>query len=218
MSQRRMALVLGVNRKTIARKIEFLGLKSKASRWKWLKRYKEQPATEVLYDDMETFEHSKCKPVAISLLVEAKTRKILDFEVSQMAAKGRLAAVSRKKYGRRKDHRKRAWNRIFLRSKEHIAKTAVMKSDELSMYRPLVRKHFPHAEHIAYKGRLGCVVGQGELKRGGFDPLFDLNHTCAMVRDGLGRLVRRTWCTSKKLENLRLQLEIYVNYHNRKLT
>ena len=30
------------------------------------------------------------------------------------------------------------------------------------------------------KGRRGCVIGQGELKRGGYDPLFALNLNYAL--------------------------------------
>jgi hypothetical protein len=57
-------------------------------------------------------------------------------------------------------------------------------------------------------------VGQGELKRGGFDPLFSLNHTAAMFRDRLKRLSRRTWCTTKRPDRLQLLLDLYAWYHN----
>jgi len=38
------------------------------------------------------------------------------------------------------------------------------------------------ATHRTVKGRRGSIAGQGELKKIGFDPLFSLNHTCAMLR------------------------------------
>ena len=47
-----------------------------------------------------------------------------------------------------------------------------------------------------------------------FDPLFSLNHTCAMLRANVNRLIRRTWCTTKKLQPLIDHLEIYTKYHN----
>jgi hypothetical protein len=34
--------------------------------------------------------------------------------------------------------------------------------------------------------------GNGELKKIGFDPLFSFNHTAAMLRDSVSRLVRQT--------------------------
>jgi len=217
-AQRRIALMLGINRKTVARKIKFLGLLKHTTRVEWLKSYTRQKITHVQFDDMITMEHTKCKPVAISLMVEEGTRKILDFEVSPVAANGLLAKISRKKYGLRVDGRQKAWNKIFERSKEYLDEKVQFKSDEHPFYPRLVRTHFPKAKHLRYKGRRGCVVGQGELKSGGFDPLFSLNHTCAMIRDSLGRLVRRTWCTTKRLDSLRDQLEIYIDYHNQVLT
>jgi hypothetical protein len=52
--------------------------------------------------------------------------------------------------------------------------------------------------HQTFKGRRGCVVGQDELKAGCFDPLFILNHTCAMFRAHIELLSRRTWWKNKK--------------------
>ena len=105
-SKRRIAHLLKINRKTVDRKVKFLGIKHKKSRFKFLENYKINKASKVQFDDLVTFEHTKLKPVAISLMVEESTRKILDYEVSQMAANGRLASLSRKKYGRRKARRR----------------------------------------------------------------------------------------------------------------
>lgn len=217
-SQRRIAKLLKINRKTVARKYKFLGLKGRQSRLMYLERYKINQAVAVQFDDLVTFEHTKCKPVAIGLLVEEKTRKILDYEVSPMAANGLLAEISRKKYGKRKDGRQRAWKKLFARSKKVVSEDAVFKSDEHPLYPNLVKTYFPKAKHLRYKGRRGCVVGQGELKAGGFDPIFNLNHNCGMLRDSISQLVRRTWCTTKKIESLRILLDIYIDGHNRILT
>ncbi|MGZ3809720.1 MAG: transposase, partial [Bacteriovorax sp.] len=59
--------------------------------------------------------------------------------------------------------------------------------------------------------------GQGELKKVHYDPLFKINHTCAMLRYRINRLVRRTWCTTKKIEMLENHLQIYIAYHNKYL-
>ncbi|AGH96435.1 hypothetical protein [Pseudobdellovibrio exovorus] len=217
-SQRRISVFLNINRKTVARKVIFLGHKHRLSRFRYLKKYQKVKAQKVQFDDMITFEHTKCKPVAISILVEEKSRKILDFEVSAIAANGRLAEISRKKYGKRKDYRRSGWETLFARNQKFVDKKAHFKSDEYPLYRDALKKYFPDSTHEQFKGRKGCVVGQGELKAGGLDPLFALNHSAAMIRDGLGRLVRKTWCTTKRLDRLRDQLDIYIDYHNRILT
>jgi hypothetical protein len=61
------------------------------------------------------------------------------------------------------------------------------------------------------------VNGQEELKKIGKDPLFSLNHTCAMFRAHVSRLIRHTWNTTKKLENLEYHLSIYMNLHNKRI-
>ena len=94
------------------------------------------------------------------------------------------------------------------------SQTGEIKSDMNPRYKNLVTKFFPKAVYEQFKGRRGCIVGQGELKRGGNDPLFYLNHSCAMIRDNIKRLSRRTWCTTKKLDKLNDILQIYKYYHN----
>ena len=131
-----------------------------------------------------------------------------------MPAKGRLAAISIKKYGYRKDRRRHGLSYILERVATVAAPNLTVKSDQCPRYPKAVRKHLPGSVHVAYKGRRGCVVGQGELKAGGFDPLFSLNHTCAMYRDNLKRLSRRTWCTTKRPDRLQCLVAIYACVHN----
>jgi hypothetical protein len=135
-----------------------------------------------------------------------------------MPAKGPLAGISRKKYGPRKDERPEAMDSLWKELKPLISPTAVMVSDEKPAYPGWLKPHFPQATHLQFKGRRGCVVGQGELKRGGFDPLFALNHTAAMFRANINRLARRTWCTTKLKERLADHIILYVKFHNQVLT
>jgi hypothetical protein len=99
-------------------------------------------------------------------------------------------------------------------AKGHLAE---ISSDENPKYPSWIRPHFPYANHRKFKGRRGCVVGQGELKRGGFDPLFSLNHTAAMFRARISRLFRRTWNTTKQKERLAAHIAIYVQEHNERI-
>ena len=56
----------------------------------------------VQIDDLITSEHTKMKPVSVSVAVDKKTRMILALEVSKIPAFGHLAKKSRRKYGYRK--------------------------------------------------------------------------------------------------------------------
>jgi hypothetical protein len=172
------------------------------------------PASEVQFDDLETFEHTKCKPLSVTLVVEKGTRRILDFEISQMAAKGRLAKLALKKYGVRPDHRTSARRKLLKRVTPLICPTALIESDQNPYYPKDVKHFFPHARHVSHLGQRGSTTGQGELKKVRFDPLFSLNHTCAMLRDNIKRLGRKAWCTTKKPEALRASIAIYALFHN----
>ena len=57
--------------------------------------------SEIVFDEMETFEHTKLKPLTIPMAVEQGTRRILAVDVGKIAAKGHLAEISLKKYGPR---------------------------------------------------------------------------------------------------------------------
>jgi len=203
----------------VARKLIFLAQQARLSHQEFLKAYRKTNCliVQLQFDEMETLEHSKLKPLSIPLVV-TKDRKILAFDVARMPAKGKLAALSVEKYGRRKDERRKVMRSVLLGLKEIVSDEAIFESDENPHYPTLLKKIFPLASHQTTKGRRGCVVGQGELKKIPWDPLFSLNHTAAMFRANVNRLFRRTWCTTKKPERLRDHLALYVNYHNQVLT
>lgn len=217
-SQRRSARLLGIDRKTVARKLKLLAIQARADQRRFLEELQSQGKLSLVYfDEMESSIHSKCKPVSIPLAVDSR-RRILSLEVASMPAKGKLAAMARKKYGKRPDERPQAFHRFFERLQPLVHPQARFRSDQSPRYPSLVASHFPRASHERVKGQRGCIAGQGELKKIGWDPLFALNHTCAMLRANVNRLFRRTWCTSKKIEALRDHLDLYLCYHNRVLT
>jgi transposase-like protein len=213
MSQRRAARYLGIHQDTVA---SLIARMAKTARQKNLAEAKRRKPTVIVFDEMETFEHSKCKPVSITVAVEEGTRFIHALDAAQMPAKGRLAEISRKKYGKRKDLRPQSLKKTLTELKSFAGLTRI-KSDESPRYPKYLKSCLPEIPHTSYKGRRGCVVGQGELKRGGFDPLFSLNHTCATIRCNLKRLTRKTWCTTKKVECLQMTLELVRWYFNQTL-
>lgn len=217
-SQRRAAILLRVNRKTVVRKFRFLAAQARQRHALWLRELSCRPLSLVQFDDLETSEHSKCKPLSVSLAVEPKSRKILAFQVSRMPAKGPLARIAWRKYGPRPDERPKGWGLLFSSLSAVVQPNAQWLSDENPHYPNHLRRHHPQAEHATVKGRRGCIAGQGELKKIGFDPLFSLNHTCAMLRANLNRLFRRTWCTTKTMQGLIDHLSLYVDFHNQRLT
>ena len=213
-TQRRAARLLHLNRKTVARKFLFLASQARL-RNSQFQASLENSCHSVQFDEMESFERTKLLPLSIPLIIEKKTRKILGYRVCRMPAKGLLANASVKKYGRRKDDRTKAVHSLFEEVLPLLTKDALLESDQNPKYPKWIPPGIPHKTH---KGQRGCGTGQGELKKIGFDPLFDLNHSCAMLRANISRLVRRTWCVTQKLERLDDHIALYVDYHNRELT
>ncbi len=203
-SQRRCAFLFGMHRDSIARRLVRFGQCAKHN----LEEYRRQrlPLEKIQIDELETFEHTKCKPLTVPIAVEEKTRKILALAVARIPAKGPLAALARKKYGFRACERKKALTKVFEELTENCAQAGHIKSDESHAYPPFIRKYLIDWKHTPFKGRRGCVVGQGELKSGAWDPLFSLNHTYAMIRDGLKRLPGETGETRKKRKKPELSL------------
>ncbi len=210
---RRCALVLNINRITVERKLIYLAKKANKSQQEFLQELRGK-VTHLQFDDLITSEHTKMKPLTISLAVDAQRRYILGTFVASIGAFGHLAELSRKKYGRRPHHHKKALKNLFDTMAPTIAPHALVESDEHSFYPSFVRAHLPGTEYRRHPGGRGAIAGQGELKKLKYDPLFMLNHTCAFLRANINRLVRRSWCTTKKPAMLQRHLDILVDFYN----
>jgi transposase-like protein len=214
-SLRRASLILNIHRNTTTRKFLFLGLN--AEFFFRSRNLQSNRAAIVQFDDLETFEETKCKPLSVTLAVEQGTRRILGIEVSRMPAKGLLVKKAQAIYGKRIDERREGRRRMLRRLVDLVIPDAVIHTDSNPFYKKDVKDFFPEAKHVEHLGKRGASTGQGELKKVRFDPLFSLNHTCAMLRANINRLFRKTWCTTKKKERLYIHLMIYAQFHNESL-
>lgn len=216
-SMRRSAKILNINRKTVDRKFIYLAKKAKLENTQFLQLLKSNPIESLQFDDLISSVHTKLKPVSISIAIDKKTRRILGAEVGSIPAFGHLAAIAKAKYGKRANQHEEKLDGLFSKIQEFVKQDALIESDEHLKYLPVVNKYFPRASYRQFKGAKGAVVGQGELKKIKYDPLFKINHTCAMFRANINRLIRRTWCTSKRIDKLQDHINLYINYHNQNL-
>jgi len=218
-SHRRAALLLGVSRRTVDRKLRFLGRQARLELKRLLKEttHARGPFREIQLDEMESFEHTKCKPVSIPLAVDAKTRLILGVDACSMPAHGPLAEISRRKYGPRPNHRIPTLRRLLTAIRPLVDLRVEIRSDSHPYYPSVIRSTLPRALHFQELSRRSSLGGQGELKKIGNDPIFALNHTAAMFRANLCRLIRRTWCTTKRIDRLKDHLALYAVWHNRRI-
>jgi hypothetical protein len=211
---RRCAKLLNVSYPTIVKKLAFLGKLSQQR----LDKMSLENVKSLQFDELQTIEHTKLKPLAIAIAVAEDGRKILGFRVAKMPATGHLSKVSIKKYGRRPNERVQQLKSLFDDLSPRLPENISVKSDECGFYKQIIRKALPMAEYTQFKGGLSQNSAQGELKKVGKDPLFTINHTFAMCRANINRLFRKTWCTTKKIDGLIHHLSLYAVIHNQCLT
>lgn len=221
-SQRRAATLLCVDRKTIVRKFLFMSRLAKERQGYFLDELKQTKLRVESFqmDEMESFISNKRCPVSIALAVEVKTRKILALDTARFPVKGLLARNAEKSQKNVRDERRKKFISVCKTIRGSISENGSIKTDMHPRYAFWIKKGFPKHKliHTTTPGKRGCVTGQGELKAVGFDPLFDLNHTAAMIRANVNRMIRKTWCTSKRIDRLFDHLALYADYHNTKLT
>jgi transposase-like protein len=216
MSIRRCAFVLNVNPKTIERKIPIVAKICRRKNEVELKKFRSR-VFNVQIDDLITKENSKLKPLSVSIAVDEDRRRILGAEVSKIPAFGQLSKMAIKKYGKRKDEHFEGLTRLFKKVSPIVSPEVVIKSDEHQSYPGFISTYLPKAMHLTFKSERSCVAGQGELKKVNFDPLFIVNHTCALLRANINRLIRKTWCTTKDPKRLKDHLDIFIYFYNEKL-
>jgi transposase-like protein len=215
-SMRRAAELLKIHKNTVELKLPFLAARCRRLNDQSLKKFSGR-IFNMQIDDLITKENSKLKPLSVSIAVDSDRRLILGAEVSQIPAFGHLARFARKKYGERKDEHSEGLTRLFKRITPLVNSEVLIKSDEHQRYPSFISGFIPKAKHMTFKSERGCVVGQGELKKIGFDPLFAVNHTCALLRANINRLIRKTWCTTKDKMRLKDHLDVFIYFYNKRL-
>jgi len=213
MCPRDIAELVGVNIKTVAARLVWQAKQSRKKNELYLRTFVDQhgPIERVQFDDLITFEHTKCKPLTVPIAVIDGVRVPLCFRVASIPAFGLLASISREKYGKRADTSRQERRALFGKLSELLPPTVIFKTDGHEHYATLIKQFFPEAKHEIFKSDRGAIVGQGELKKAKHDNLFSVNHTFATVRAKVNRLNRRTWCTTKKPDRLADHLDIFID-------
>jgi transposase-like protein len=182
-----------------------------------LKKRQLKPQAQTLYfDEMESIHHTKCKPLSIAIMVNEQYQ-ILDLQVAEMPAKGRLAEFSIRKYGWRKDERELVMKKMFMSLKKNSPNLQPLKiiSDAKPSYAKFVAEFFSHSVYETYsrakkeRERQQSRIHE-KLQKRKYDPMFTLNQRCAKLRSDIKRLARRSWCTTKKPANLQGHLDLYI--------
>ena len=210
-TQQRTAELLRCSPTTVARKLKWLALHKKSIPINSTEQH-------IQIDEMESIEHTKLKPLTIPICV-SDTYKILGVSVGKIPAKGHLAELARKKYGVRENEREKVLRELLENLKDNVKLNPLtITTDSHPLYPKLIKEYFPESLHIP--------IGSRELKekkrelihhkvtKKVFDPMFALNQRCAKIRSDVRRMTRRSWCTTKNIENLKKHLSLYQIYNN----
>jgi len=88
----------------------------------------------VQFDDLLTFEHTNCKPLTVPMAVIDGMRVPIGYKVASISAFGRLAAVSRERYGERVDESSPARCELFEELTQILPANVHFKTDGHTHY------------------------------------------------------------------------------------
>lgn len=189
----------------------------------------------IVFDEMETYEHTKLKPLSITIAYDAINKKIIDIQVSTFFPKGRfISELARKPHLRekyqlakrnREDNRTETIKRVLENVKKYLGENnlkPIFITDGKASYRSLLKEVFQDRafEHdvISSKEMMENFVktskyGVGHKKdniysKASFDAL------CASMRAKLSRLRRDSFIHTKKVANLQKTLFLFMDYWN----
>lgn len=214
-TMRQSARLLEISRDTVTRRMRTLGAHCRAFQEEAVRRTGVEGAFQL--DEMETFETDRLvRPVTVPVLIETTSLFVLHAETAPLPPRGRLDAYRQLRklrderlFGPRKSRSRAAVESTLLRLKAALPANAYLdiRTDRKSSYRKLIRTHFGH-----------CLNSHAQVssrdRRNRENPLFGINHTLAMMRDGVSRLVRRSWGASKLRSRLDDHLWIWMVYRN----
>lgn len=214
-SHRQTARVLHTRRPTVERRLRRFGEHCRA--FQELLLAGKQLAGSFSLDEAETFETDRrMMPVTLPLLIERDSRFFVHVDVDTLPARKATtqAQLERRQRlvaerGKRRNGSRAAVKRCFEVLAAHTdAKAGVeVLTDKKKSYPSILAEVFGERP-------LAHSVTSSKERRDTRNPLFAVNHSLAMLRDGVSRLVRRTWGNAKLRERLALHLWIYAAWRN----
>lgn len=207
-TQRQMGRTLVINRKTIAARLELMGRHCEAFHRKAIATAPSLVRFDSLaMDELETFEANRLqKPLTMPMVVVRGSYFIVDFEV------GTLPPRTKRSAGIAKHSRRSGSSRAVITCLSRAAQ--MLQAAVIGEIVTDKKKTYPRLIHQAFGGRLRQRSVSSKAERSHDNPLFAVNLTFAMLRDGISRLVRRNWAHSKLAAGLVRHAWIWVAWRN----
>ena len=210
-TMRQAARQLGVDRKTVAHRLRLLGGHC-LDLHRWLLARSPGLSGTFQLDELETFETDRIlKPVTVPVLIHKDSWFVVDLTVGTLPPRGPKSRHGRRKRSELEPRRSESRERVescFRFLAEHAPPRALfcVQTDRKTSYGPALRRTFgDRVLHQRFSSKAPRKPGA---------PLFRINHTLALMRDGISRLVRRTWAVSKDRHWLLRHLWIWAVWRN----
>lgn len=217
-SLRQAARILHARRRTIEHRQVLLGRHAREFQFDQVRRCGGTPLRGGVYllDEMETFEGSrKLGPISVPMLAERKSGFVVDVRTATLPMRGHLSPGQRarkaeieSREGKRRSTSSAAVRACLETLETQLAPGAwvTLVTDAKPSYPSLIRSVVRRpSRHI----RIPSAV-----RKSTHHPLFILHVMQAMLRDGLSRMVRRTWTHTKRREQLEVANWIWVAWRN----
>jgi transposase-like protein len=217
-TMRQAARIAGCNRKAVDQRLLLLGRHCRDFQARLLAQRARQGGLSGRFqlDELETFEHDRrlC-PLTVPVLIEQSSYFVLHACAAALPARGRLRPRDRERrrqrelrQGKRRSGSRQAVQECWSVLGQLVGRTRVVEvaTDSKLQYESQLWRTFGR--------RVFHLQGRSKEPRVPGSLLFPINHTLAMMRDGISRLVRRSWAASKKRERLELHQWIWIAWRN----
>ena len=210
MGNRQIARDLGVDPATVDRKLARIGRHCLLFLMSMLEKAK--PATEIVYDGLETFEYSQYFPHHFNLAVEKGTDFILFFNDSELRRKG---AMTKKQRPRRDELEKLHGTpdpKAIMKSTEEMLSVTISGQESVTVYTD------DHKQYVGpmrkYKDQVTHVVTPGKEHRDHNNHMWEINLVDLFLRHSSKNHTRETIAFSKRRQAAAERLAIFVVYRN----
>src|SRR4249920_745257 len=164
-------------------------------------------------DELETYEHNRRqKPLTVPILIEHASGFVIDTRVGTLPARGRSRQRPVPAVAQGGELRKSESVEVVQAAFERLE--AVSPKDRPLTVLTDMKTSYERILRNLFGARCLHRRIHSTLPRDPMNPLFAINHTLARVRDGVSRLVRRTWCGTKSRRWLAGHLAIWTCYRN----
>jgi len=201
MSLRAIARTLSINYKTV---VKYFLENANVSRENNLKRLAKGGivTTYVQFDELETFEHTKKRPLGVQVSVRAKNGQIISTKVCYIPVKALSVSKSYIEEWNKNINRGIAITDMLLETKKSLNKNfSTVVCDNAKQPVAIAKKIF---------NKVNIQVYNSHEKNKRIDLAF------LRMRQDISRLRRKTLATTKRKERLQKHLDLYTDYHTEK--